>query len=113
MPRKKLYNTNGIVYSTNLDLNVASRIEEEVTLPVQEQLLTVRMDAKHRGGKTVTLIEGFSGTNSDLEKLGREIKSYCATGGSAKNNEIIIQGDNREKIFQWLVKKGYKKTRKL
>jgi len=113
MPKKKLSNINGIVYSTDLDFNIATKVEEEITLPVHEQILKVRMDAKHRGGKTVTLIEGFSGTNADLEKLGKDVKSYCATGGSAKNNEIIIQGDNQEKVFQWLVKNGYKKTRKL
>ena len=113
MPKKKLYHTNGIVYSTASDFNPDLKVEEETTLPVNEQALKVRMDAKHRGGKTVTLIEGFSGTNADLENLGKELKSYCATGGSAKNNEIIIQGDNREKVFQWLIKNGYKKTRKL
>ena len=113
MPKKKLSNINGIVYSTDSDFNMASKFEEEITLPVHEQILKVKLDAKHRGGKTVTLIEGFSGTNADLEKLGKDIKSFCGTGGSAKNNEIIIQGDNREKIFQWLLKNGYKKTRKL
>ncbi|MDQ2862483.1 MAG: translation initiation factor [Bacteroidota bacterium] len=93
MLKKKLSNLNGIVYSTNSDFNFTSKVEEETTLPAHEQILKVRMDAKHRGGKTVTLIEGFSGTNADLEKLGKELKSYCATGGSAKNNEIIIQGN--------------------
>jgi translation initiation factor 1 len=113
MPKKKLYNNNGIVYSTASNFIAESKFEEETTLPVYEQALKVRMDAKHRGGKTVTLIEGFFGTNADLEKLGKELKSYCATGGSAKNNEIIIQGDNREKVFQWLITNGYKKTKKL
>lgn len=113
MLKKKLSNLNGIVYSTDSDFNLTSKVEEETTLPAHEQILKVRMDAKHRGGKTVTLIEGFSGTNADLEKLGKELKSYCATGGSAKNNEIIIQGDNRQKVFQWLVTNGYKKTKKL
>ena len=84
-----------------------------MTVPVQEQLLKVRLDAKHRGGKMVTLIEGFAGTEADLEQLGKQLKSYCATGGTVKNNEIIIQGDNREKILQWLNKNGYKKAKKL
>lgn len=113
MQKKKLYNKNGIVYSTASNFNAESKFEEEATLPVHDQALKVRMDAKHRGGKTVTLIEGFSGSNAELEKLGKELKSYCATGGSAKNNEIIIQGDNREKVFQWLITNGYKKTKKL
>ena len=83
-----------------------------MTLPVQEQLLKVRLDAKHRGGKMVTLVEGFSGTEADLEQLGKQLKSYCGTGGSVKNNEIIIQGDNREKVLMWLNKMGYKKAKK-
>jgi len=112
MPKKKLYNMNGIVYSTDTNFKLEEKTEEE-TLPVHEQLLKVRLDAKHRGGKLVTLIEGFSGTEADLEKLGKQLKSFCATGGSVKNSEIIIQGDNREKILQWLIKTGYRKTKKL
>jgi translation initiation factor 1 len=112
MPKKKLYNMNGIVYSTDTNFKLEEKTEEE-TLPIHEQLLKVRLDAKHRGGKLVTLIEGFSGTEADLEKLGKQLKSFCATGGSVKNSEIIIQGDNREKIFQWLIKTGYRKTKKL
>lgn len=112
MSKKKLYNKNGIVYSTDTNFKPEERAEEE-SLPVHEQLLKVRLDAKHRGGKLVTLIEGFSGTEDDLEKLGKQLKSFCATGGSVKNGEIIIQGDNREKILQWLIKAGYRKTKKL
>jgi translation initiation factor 1 len=59
------------------------------------------------------LIEGFTGTNDDLQKLGKELKNFCGTGGSAKDNEIIIQGDQREKAMQWLLKNGYKQTRKI
>jgi len=112
MPKKKLYNMNGIVYSTDANFKSEEKPKEE-TLPVHEQLLKVRLDSKHRGGKLVTLIEGFSGTEADLEKLGKQLKSFCATGGSVKNSEIIIQGDNREKILQWLIKTGYRKTKKL
>ncbi len=81
-------------------------------MPVQDQLLKVRLDARHRGGKIVTLVEGFSGTEADLEQLGKQLKSYCGTGGSVKNNEIIIQGDNREKVLMWLNKMGYNKVKK-
>lgn len=112
MPKKKLYNMNGIVYSTDANLKPEEKIEEE-TLPVQEQLLKVRLDAKHRGGKSVTLVEGFAGTEVDLETLGKQLKSFCATGGSVKNGEVIIQGDNREKILQWLIKTGYKRAKKI
>ena len=59
---------------------------------------------KHRAGKAVTLIENFIGTISDLEELGKKLKTFCGTGGSVKDGEIIIQGDNREKIVQWLQK---------
>lgn len=112
MPKKKLY-TGGIIYSTDSNFKTEEKVEERITVPVQEQLLKVRLDAKHRGGKMVTLIEGFAGTEADLEQLGKQLKSYCATGGTVKNNEIIIQGDNREKILQWLNKNGYKKAKKL
>lgn len=112
MQKKKLYNTNGIVYSTDSNFK-EEEIIEKLTLPVNEQELKVRLDAKHRGGKLVTLIEGFSGTRADLENLGKQLKSFCATGGSTKDAEIIVQGDNREKIFQWLIKNGYKKIRKI
>jgi translation initiation factor 1 len=112
MPKKKLYNKDGIVYSTDSNFQTEDK-EEKRTLPASEQLLKVRLDTKHRGGKLVTLIEGFCGTDADLEQLGKQLKSYCATGGSIKNDEIIIQGDSREKIVQWLKKNGYQKTRKI
>src|SRR5450432_164903 len=112
MPKKKLYSTDGIVYSTDLNFQTGQKTEEGITLPVQEQVLKIRLDARHRGGKIVTLVEGFSGTEADLEKLGKQLKSYCGTGGSVKNNEIIIQGDNREKVLMWLQKMGYKQVKK-
>jgi len=112
MTKKKLYNMDSIVYSTDTNFRAEEKTEEE-TLPANEQLLKVRLDAKHRGGKLVTLVEGFSGKEADLEKLGKQLKSFCATGGSVKNGEIIIQGDNREKILQWLIKAGYRKTKKI
>jgi translation initiation factor 1 len=112
MAKKKLYNMNGIVYSTEANLKPEEKMEEE-TLRVPEQLLKVKLDTKHRGGKLVTLVEGFAGTDADLEKLSKQLKSFCATGGSVKNGEIIIQGDNREKILQWLIKTGYKRSKKI
>ncbi len=75
MPKKKLYNTNGIVYSTDSNFKEEEAIEKQ-TLPVNEQELKVRLDAKHRGGKLVTLVEGFLGTRTDLENLGKQLKSY-------------------------------------
>ena len=113
MAKKKLYNA-GIIYSTDPAVKISTyEKEESETLPPKEQLLTVRIDAKHRGGKMVTLVDGFSGNIADLEKLGKQLKSYCGTGGSVKNNEILIQGDNREKILLWLNRNGYFKTKKI
>ena len=113
MTKKKLYN-QGIVYSTDPAAKISiDEKEESKTLTPKEQLLTVRLDVKHRGGKLVTLVAGFYGNIADLEKLGKQLKSYCGTGGSVKNNEILIQGDNREKISLWLNRNGYFKTKKI
>lgn len=112
MPKKKLYSAEGIVYSTDPNFRAEQKAEEDITQPVQEQPLKVRLDAKHRGGKTVTLVEGFSGTEADMEQLAKQLKSYCGTGGSIKDREIIIQGDNREKVLMWLNKMGYKRAMK-
>ncbi|MDQ6762698.1 MAG: translation initiation factor [Bacteroidota bacterium] len=113
MSKKKFVGTAGIVYSTNPTVvNVASEAEEVVTLPASQQCLTVKLDAKQRGGKLVTLVNGFTGAIADLEKLGKELKSFCGTGGSVKNNEILIQGDNKEKALQWLHKNGYSGAKK-
>lgn len=81
-------------------------------MPTQQKL-KVRLETKHRGGKAVTLIEGFSGTSEDMEDLGKKLKNFCGTGGSAKDGEIIIQGDQREKVMQWLVKNDYKLAKKI
>lgn len=108
MSKKNKPDNNGFVYSTNPSF----RFEEETseaseTLPPEKQKLILKLDTKHRGGKTVTLIHGFIGTNDDLEELGKKLKQYCGTGGSAKDGEIIIQGDQRSKIKDYLTKNKY------
>ncbi|HUZ60193.1 MAG TPA: translation initiation factor [Hanamia sp.] len=113
MPKKKLYNKGGIVYSTAPDFNFSEDNKPVESLPPNEQLLTIILDKKHHGGKTVSIIKGFSMNDDELEALAKGLKSHCGCGGSAKNNEVIIQGDQREKILHWMVKKGFTKTRKI
>lgn len=99
----------GIVYSTNpnFDYNFDNN-EEAVTLENQKQDLRVWLDSKSRGGKTATLIRGFIGSDSDLTELAKKLKNHCGTGGSAKEGEIIIQGDQREKVLAFLLNNKYK-----
>ena len=113
MNQKKSRNSGGIVYSTSNDFKPEIEEEENISVNPGQQLLKVRLDKKQRGGKTVTLIEGLQMSDVDLENLSRQLKTHCGGGGSAKNGEIIIQGDHRDKIVQWLIKKGFLKTRKI
>ena len=113
MAKKKLYNKTGIVYSTSSDFDFEKEEENVESLPPNEQLLKMILDKKHRGGKTVSIVKGFVMKEEEIEGLAKQLKSFCGSGGSAKDNEIIIQGDHRDKIVQWLVKNGYTKTRKI
>lgn len=104
----------GLVYSTDPGFKLpAAEGEEQQTIEPAQQKLKVRLDTKHRAGKAVTLVEGFLGTDKDREDLGKKLKSFCGTGGSVKDGEIIVQGDNREKVLQWLLKHGYKASKKI
>ena len=99
----------GMVYSTNPDFEYSTTEEQEATtLPPAQQNLRVWLDRKQRGGKTVTLVKGFVGTESDLSELGRMLKNKCGVGGSAKDGEIIIQGDHRDRVVELLTAAGYK-----
>ena len=113
MSKKNKPDTRGFVYSTDPSFKFEENINRGETIPAAQQLLRIRLDTKHRAGKAVTLIEGFTGNEEDLEDLSKKLKSFCGTGGSAKNNEIIIQGDQRDKVLQWLLKSGYKNTKKV
>ena len=101
-----------VVYSTNPDYqyeNIGE--EEEETLPKNQQKLHVSMEKKGRGGKTVTLVRGFIGTEDDLKELGKLLKTKCGVGGSAKEGEIIIQGDFKQRIIDLLKAEGYTQTK--
>jgi translation initiation factor 1 len=114
MSKKNKSDKHGFVYSTDPDFKFESEEEQTAeTLPAKQQKLRVRLDTKHRGGKTVTLIEGFAGKEEDLEDLGKKLKNYCGTGGAAKDREIIIQGDQRDKVLQWLQKNGYSNAKRV
>ena len=101
-------NAIGVVYSTNPDYQYQYDDEPEAeTLPPAKQRLRVSLDRHHRGGKTVTLVTGFVGTDDDLQALGKTLKSRCGVGGAAKDGEIIIQGDHLDKVRQLLSADGY------
>jgi translation initiation factor 1 len=99
---------DGVVYSTseNFEYNFGDQQAED-TLPPSQQKLKVLLDKKQRAGKQVTLVEGFVGTEEDLKDLGKLLKNKCGVGGSAKDGEILIQGDHRDKVLQVLVQAGY------
>ena len=114
MSKKNKPDNRGFVFSTDPNF----RFEEEEqndkeTLPQKQQKLKVRLDTKQRAGKAVTLITGFVGQQDDLEILGKKLKNFCGTGGSVKDGEIIIQGDQREKVLQWLMKNEYTNSKKV
>ena len=101
-----------VVYSTNPDFQYENDTEDEAdTLPKNQQKLRVSMEKKGRGGKTVTLIRGFVGTEEDMKELGKLLKSKCGVGGSTKDGEIIIQGDFKQRIIDLLKDEGYTQTR--
>ncbi|NCI48837.1 translation initiation factor [Sediminibacterium roseum] len=114
MSKKNKPDARGFVFSTDPSF----RFEPEETgsldtLPASQQKLRVRLDTKQRAGKAVTLVTGFAGKEEDLEDLGKKLKNFCGTGGSVKDNEAIVQGDQRDKVLQWLLKNGYTQSKKV
>lgn len=101
-----------IVYSTNPDYHYQKEDEEtESTIQKEKQLLRVSLDKRNRKGKAVTLVTGFRGSDEDLQELGKLLKMRCGVGGSAKEGEIIVQGDHRTKVLDILQNEGYAKAR--
>ena len=99
----------GVVFSTNEDFEYEHEGgEQEETLEPNLQLLYVSLDKKNRKGKAVTLVSGFTGTQDDLKELGKLLKSKCGVGGSVKDQEILLQGDHRKKVVEFLTIKGYR-----
>ncbi len=103
----------GVVYSTKSDFSYESDdSDSSQTLAPKDQLLYVSLDKKKRAGKEVTLIEGFVGTEDDLNQLGKTLKQKCGVGGTSKDGEILIQGNFRDRILVLLQEMGYKTKRK-
>lgn len=102
-------NRTGVVYSTNPDFSFQTDAQAApATLPPPRQQLRVQLDKKQRGGKQVTLVTGFVGTDADLQALGKLLKTKCGVGGNAKDGEVLVQGDFRDKVLEVLLKEGYK-----
>ena len=101
-----------IVYSTNPNFEYSTDEMEEIeTLPKQQQKLRVSIEKNHRGGKTVTIVKNFVGSDEDIKELGRLLKTRCGVGGTTKEGEILIQGEFKEKIIEILKKEGYTQTK--
>jgi len=113
MTKRKISSSSPFVYSTDPAFISQQNTPKGIitTLPAEHQKLKVTLDKKQRAGKVVTLITGFEGKEEDIFRLSKQLKSVCGTGGSVKDDIIIVQGDNRQKIFQWLQKNGYKQVK--
>ncbi|HXD78954.1 MAG TPA: translation initiation factor [Puia sp.] len=109
---KKKPNSHGIVYSTDPHFRQEEESVPEERPEPRQQRLKVRLDTRQRAGKAVTFVEGWIGPAADLEEMGRQLKTHCGTGGSVKDGLIIIQGDQRDRVTQWLTGKGFTATRR-
>ena len=113
MSKKTKSREGGFVFSTDPNFKTEAEEQAIVTLAPAEQKLKISLHTKHRAGKMVTVIAGFVGKTEDVENLGKFLRNYCGTGGSVKDDEIIIQGDQRDKSLQFLFQKGYIKSKKI
>lgn len=108
---QSLEDLGGFVFSTNKDFDFSSKDQVQETLEPNQQLLEAHLDKKNRAGKVATIIKGFQGADQDLKNLAKELKTLCGVGGSVKDAEIIIQGNFRDKIMDYLKKKEYRVKR--
>jgi translation initiation factor 1 len=114
MARKKTPPSGGIVYSTDPDFGRQHSAPQSEGLPAAaEQPIRILLDSRQRAGKSVTLLQGFQGSEEELSELGKKLKSFCGTGGSVKDGLIIIQGDQRAKVLRWLIDNGYTRSRQV
>jgi len=111
MSKKSKSSGSPLVYSTDPNFTPIHDEVETETLSPDQQPLKVILETKHRAGKTVTVVYGFVGKEEDMNLLGKALKNHCGTGGSVKDGEIIIQGDHRQKAFQYLKQKGFNKVK--
>jgi translation initiation factor 1 len=110
MKNKKLdlSDLGGFVFSTNSDFKIENETEAIETLPPHQQKLEAHLDKKNRAGKVATIIKGFQGSDEDLKAFAKELKTLCGVGGTQKEGEVIIQGNFRDKIMNYLTTKGFK-----
>nr|WP_294877265.1 translation initiation factor [uncultured Pedobacter sp.] len=107
--KKTLSDLGGIMYSTDPSFVYEEESDDSNhSIPKNQQDLRVTLDRKNRGGKAVTLVTGFRESDEELENLAKMLKTKCGVGGGAKDGEIIIQGDFRDKVLLLLQKEGYK-----
>ena len=110
MAKKKMkrINTDGFVFSTDSQFEFEDETQEQESIANNQQKLIAKLERKGRGGKVVTIVEGFVGSDDDLKDLGKMLKNKCGTGGSVKDGEIVMQGDIRNKVVDLLTKEGFK-----
>ena len=111
MSKKNKGGSSPMVYSTDPNFKIEEEQEQVETLAPEEQSLRIILETKPRAGKAVTIVYGFVVSEEEMNTLGKALKNHCGTGGSVKDGEIIIQGDHRQKVFQYLQQKGYKKLK--
>ena len=103
---KSKKNRINVVYSTNPNFDFDDNTDDLITISFNDQKFYVSIDRKNRGGKSVTLVEGFIGSDEDAKELAKKIKQHCGVGGGYKNQEIYIQGNHKEKVAKFLEKLG-------